>query len=57
MKNFLAFYVKKNLEATPFAFTFSKSSFLLFSVEIPSWMGFSRPQLIAVPGLFWVGIP
>jgi hypothetical protein len=23
-----------------------------FSVEIPSWMGFSRPQLTAVPGLF-----
>jgi hypothetical protein len=33
------------------AFTFSKSSFRLFSVEIPSWMGFSRPQLTAVPGL------
>jgi hypothetical protein len=23
-----------------------------FLVEIPSWMGFSRPQLAAVPGFF-----
>jgi hypothetical protein len=44
--------VKKNLEATSYAFTLSKSSCRLFSVEIPSWMGFSRPQLTAVPGLF-----
>jgi hypothetical protein len=51
-KTFWHFSLNKNLEATPFAFTFSKSSFRLFSVEIPSWMGFSRPQLVVVSGLF-----
>jgi hypothetical protein len=51
-KMFRQFTVTKNLEATPYAFTLSKSSCRLFSVEIPSWMGFSRPQLTAVPGLF-----
>jgi hypothetical protein len=45
--------LEKNLEATPLAFTSSKSTCLLFfSMEIPSWMGLSRPQLAAVPGLF-----
>jgi hypothetical protein len=35
------------------AFTFSKSTCrLFFSVEIPSWMGLSGPQLAAVPGFF-----
>jgi hypothetical protein len=34
------FTLKKNLAATPYAFTFSKSSCRLFSVKIPSWMGF-----------------
>jgi hypothetical protein len=49
--------LEKNLETTPFTFTFSKSTCqLFFSVEIPSWMGLSGPQLAAVPGL-WVGIP
>jgi hypothetical protein len=51
-KTFWQFTVKKNLEATSYAFNLSKSSCKLFSVEIPSWMGFSRPQLTAVPGLF-----
>jgi hypothetical protein len=45
--------LQKNLEATPLAFTFSKSTCQpFFSVEIPSWMGLSGPQLVAVPGLF-----
>jgi hypothetical protein len=45
--------LERNLEGTPLAFTFSKSTCqLFFSVEIPSWMGLSGPQLAAVPGLF-----
>jgi hypothetical protein len=40
-KTFRQFTVKKNLEATSYAFTLSKSS-----------CRFSRPQLTAVPGLF-----
>jgi hypothetical protein len=51
-KTFRHFYVKEKFGGNPFAFAFSKSSCRLFSVGIPSWMGFSRPQLTAVPGLF-----
>jgi hypothetical protein len=52
-KTFQHFMLEKNLKATPLAFTFSKSTCrLFFSVEIPSWMGPSGPQLAAVPGLF-----
>jgi hypothetical protein len=40
-KNFSAIYGKKNLEATSYAFTLSKSS-----------CRFSRPHLTAVPGFF-----
>jgi hypothetical protein len=51
-KNFSAFCAREKS-----TFTFSKSTCqLFFSVEIPSWMGLSGPQLAAVPGL-WVGIP
>jgi hypothetical protein len=39
-KTFRQFTLKKNLAATPYAFTFLKSSCRLFSMEIPSWMGF-----------------
>jgi hypothetical protein len=44
MKNFIGVYfLEVNLS------TFS------FSVEIPSWVGLSGPQLAAVPGLFLGG--
>jgi hypothetical protein len=43
-KTFRHFTLEKNLEATPVAFTFSKSTYrLFFSVEIPSCMGLSGP--------------
>jgi hypothetical protein len=52
-KTFRHFTLEKNLEATPLAFTFSKSTCrLFFSMEISSCMGLSGPQLTAVPGLF-----
>jgi hypothetical protein len=50
-KTFQQFMLKKNLRATPYAFTFSKSSCILFrwtSLYGPD----SRPQLTAVSGLF-----
>jgi hypothetical protein len=35
------------------AFTFSyQPASIFFSVEIPSWVGLSGPQLASVPGLF-----
>jgi hypothetical protein len=51
-KNFSAIYGKEKSGGNLLRIHSHEIILQTFSVEIPSWMGFSRPQLTAVPGLF-----